>query len=142
MSAKRASWYACVCLLSSLSGCFSYVLNDRNKLDASSHVSIDEHSPISTVTWSTVWGGHIPVWEPLRCVHEDGSVHRVLDADKDRSCKVNKPICASGIGRTQVSLLAYSVPLAILTLGLVMPAQITLYCSTASEPDVGPQGPQ
>jgi hypothetical protein len=142
MSAKLASLSACVFILSCLSGCFSYVLNDRNKLDASSHVPIDEHSPISTTAWSTIWGGSIPVWEPLRCVHEDGSVHRVLDADKDRDCKVSKPICGAGIGRTEVSLLAYSVPLAILTLGFAMPAEITLYCSTASEADTDIQGPQ
>jgi hypothetical protein len=140
MSVKLAS--LCICILSCLSGCFSYVLNDRNKLDASSHVPIDEHSPISTVAWSTIWGGSIPVWEPLRCIREDGSVRRVLDAEKARNCKVNKPICGSGIGRTEVSLLAYSVPLAILTLGLAMPAEITLYCSTASEPDTELQGPQ
>mgnify|MGYP006777820501 FL=1 len=143
MSAKLASLCAGFGLVSCLSGCFSYVHHDRGAR-ADFRLPIDENKPISTTEWSTVWGGNIPVWQPLRCTYADGSVHYVVEEEKDRLCKHYKPVCEKGVGKTQVSLLAYSVPLAILTLGLAMPAEITLYCSTASEPDgpAGPSGPE
>jgi hypothetical protein len=129
-----------------LSGCFSYVVHDRGSR-ADFRQPIDEHKPISTVEWSSIWGGNIPVWQPLRCIYDDGSVHYVLEPGKDANCKHYKRVCEQGVGRTQVSLLGYSLPLAILTLGFVMPAEITLYCATApvedasGEPDE-PLGPE
>jgi hypothetical protein len=147
MSAKLASWCACVAVLSCLSGCFSYVLHDRGTR-ADFQLPIDEHKPVSTTMWSSIWGGSIPVWRPLRCIYQDGSVHYVLDEQEDRNCKQYKRVCEKGVGRTQVSLRGYSLPLAILTLGFAMPAEISVYCATAAaEPETpscpdGPLGPQ
>lgn len=138
MSKTVVSFGAVLCL----TGCFSYVHHERGAR-ADYRVPIDENKPISTIEWSTVWGGSIPVWQPLRCTHEDGSVHYVLGAEQDRQCKHYKPACEKGVAKTQVSLLGYSLPLAILTLGFAMPAQLTIYCSTASDPGpaTGPSGP-
>jgi hypothetical protein len=131
-----------LCVMSCLTGCFSYVHHERGGSELS-RLPIDENKPVSTIEWSTIWGGNIPVWEPVRCTYADGNVHYVLDADKDPQCKFYKPVCEQGVAKTQVSLLGYSLPLAIVTLGFAMPAELTVYCSTASEPGPshGPSGP-
>lgn len=129
--------------MSCLTGCFSYVHHERGG-SLLARLPIDENKPVSTIAWSTIWGGSIPVWEPLRCTYADGTVHYVLDVETDPQCKFPKLVCPSGVAKTQVSLLGYSLPLAIVTLGFAMPAELTIYCSTASEPSVGtgPSGPQ
>lgn len=128
--------------MSCLTGCFSYVHHERGGSQLS-RVPIDENLPVSTIEWSTIWGGSIPVWEPLRCTYADDSVHYVLDAEKDPQCKGYKLVCPNGVAKTQISLLGYSLPLAIVTLGFAMPAQITIYCSADSQPGAatGPSGP-
>lgn len=125
-----------------VTGCFSYVHHERGG-SLHSRLPIDENKPVSTIEWSTVWGGVIPVWEPVACTYEDGSLHYVLDAEKDRQCKLYKPVCENGVAKTQVSLLGYSLPLAIVTLGFAMPAKLTVFCSAApSAASIGPSGPK
>lgn len=123
-----------------LSGCLSYALHDRAPR-AEFKLPIDEDKPITTVKWSTVWGGSIPVWKPVRCWHADGSTHYLNDAESDPQCTHYERVCEQGVGRSEVALLGYSLPIALLTLGFAMPAELTVYCSTASAPS-GPLGPE
>jgi hypothetical protein len=122
-------------------GCFRYVYHDRGARP-DFKLPIDENSPRSDIRWS-LWWGQASVWKPVGCFYADGSTHYIHD-ESDPQCTRYFQICESGPGRTEVQLLAYSIPLAILTLGIAMPAEVTTYCSVSSAPSEasGPSGPE
>jgi hypothetical protein len=138
-SAKRVRSVAIAALTIASSGCFSYVYHDRGARP-DFRVPIDENAPHSDIRWS-LWWSTAHVWKPIGCFYADGSTHYVDDDSPDPKCQRYFPLCEHGVGRTEVHLLVYSIPSAIVTLGMAMPAEATVYCSVVSEPN-GPSGPQ
>lgn len=137
---SRYPWIcACQLFLFSVAGCFSYTYHDRGPGPTFSKVDVDENLTRSELRWSSFWGGQEDVWKPIGCQYADGTQH-LIGGDRDPSCVSYFELCPYGIGRFDVKLLFYSVPLAVLTLGMVMPAQTTAYCATSPK-DVGPGGP-
>jgi hypothetical protein len=127
-------WLLCALVMSS--GCYRY--QARGPAPSFNYVGVDENAPRSSIRWSTFWGGHRDVWQPIGCVHADRSTH-IVSGEKDPECIGYYQVCEHGAGRVDVDLLVYSVPLALVTLGMVMPVEATIYCATT--PPSGPRGP-
>ena len=99
-----------------LSGCYSHGYQRRSAVAPNSFVAIDEQKPIETTKWSYLWGlandaPYAPA--PGEC---DGK----------------------GAGKVDVTVPWYGTPLMLITLGIVMPARVIVYCNTESAPATGP----
>lgn len=115
----------------SMTGCYRYTYVERNGPQLSA-VPIDRNLPQSTMRWGYLWG--IPpenVWKPAGCT----------ELEADGSCAEQIPMCDEGIGEVTVGTPGYALPLALVTLGLVMPMKITVYCATSRSSGAPPVGP-
>ena len=131
-------WWSSVTLASALmlaalsagSGCATYGYAARGPAPDYSQVAIDRMTPRSSCRWSYFWGWKSSLWSPLDCAETDSVTNR---------CKrVIDPCDGNGAGEVEVSLGWYTVPMAILTLGMAVPSKLTIYCSTQTRPERGP----
>jgi hypothetical protein len=121
------------------SGCFPFVYHARQGVGPDySEVAIDWNDPHSSIRWGTFWGVG-DTWEPIACSYADGSTHTV-NGKADKQCTHYFALCEHGVGRVQAQPLFYSIPLAVVTIGILFPVEMTGYCSTDSMPS-GPSGP-
>ncbi len=134
--AFRAAWHGWFCAVGVLaavgaSSCASFAYVDRGPGSGSGEGAYDVMTPRSEVRWSFLWGRVRPLWSAWDCTQRA----------PDGSCLQGRDPCdGKGAGRVDVALTAYSVPLALLTLGAAVPAQLTIYCSTSQAPSDGPCG--
>jgi len=98
-------------------GCATYSFAARGPPPDRSTVPIDRNTPVESTQWSFLWGTVTKLWSPLP-----------------------DPCDGNGAGQVEVSLAWYSVPLAVVTLGTVIPGNVTVYCSTLHPPAPG-KGP-
>jgi hypothetical protein len=98
-----------LCLLAS--GCYSFAYHTLDGPPNYSEIAIDTIKPESEVRWSYAWGlAGDDVW------------------NKKDLCAGQPP------GKVEVELPWYSPFLMVFTLGIVVPARVTVYCSTGEGP--------
>jgi hypothetical protein len=97
------------------SGCYRYAYHERNPVGSHDLIAIDRQEVESYTAWSYFWGLRQSEWapDPLAC---DGN----------------------GAGRVEVGFRWFSVPLMLLTLGVVAPTEMVVFCSTDNAPGEGP----
>jgi hypothetical protein len=98
------------------SGCYRYAYHERSPVAGQSYTAIDEQKPLESVQFSYAWG--LASEEPY--------------SPEARECD------GKGAGKVEVVTPWYGVPLALVTLGIVVPARVILYCNTNSAPGEGP----
>ncbi|MGH7440303.1 MAG: hypothetical protein ACRENE_31810 [Polyangiaceae bacterium] len=86
-------------------------------------------TPQSSVRWSYLWGAYSSLWSPVSCTAHDASGNCTHASD---------PCEGKGAGEVDVTLPIYSYALALVTLGIVVPAKVTVFCSTLTPPTTGP----
>ena len=98
-----------LCLLS-LSACYSFSYRTLQPPNFT-EIAVEEVNPKSVVRWSYFWGlSGSDVWN-------------------------EKDLCANeNPGKVEVELTGYSALLMLLTLGMVFPARVTVYCATGEGP--------
>lgn len=112
------------------SGCASYAHAARGPGPNYSQLPIDATTPVDSTRWSFFWGLKSSLWSPLNCVQTDPVT---------QECKrAVDPCDGNGVGKVDMDLAWYSVPLAVLTLGMAVPSHIKFYCSTLRPPSTGP----
>jgi hypothetical protein len=125
--------FAAIVLLATLGAaglrCATYGYAARGPAPDYSALPIDRMTPQTSVRWSYFWGLKSTVWSPLECSRVDptGKCLRAWD-----------PCDGHGVGQVDVNLAWYTVPLAFVTLGMAVPTELTIYCSTLVPPDRGP----
>ncbi len=115
-------------------GCYGYAYHRRGPGPSFGKVAIDEHKPEKKVCWSLFWGLKREEWLPVACA----------PGEKGPACKPVADVCGGkGAGRVEVKFVWYSALTMIGTLGLAVPNQVTIYCSTEEGPDTDPfaEGP-
>ena len=122
------TWAIVFVASAALAGCHGYAYHDRGPAPDFNMVAIDKE-PHQSVRWSYLWGLYTDEWTPRQCVKPDAA----------GACAQWVRLCGSGVGRFETSLLPYSVPVLLATLGIAMPAKVAVYCSTDSAPG-GPVG--
>jgi hypothetical protein len=111
-------------------GCFSY--HTRLAGPGLSTVAIDKE-PHSAVRWSYVWGLFQDVWKPAECVQRDAR----------GTCLQEAAYCTKGVGKVDVAMTWFSVPVGLVTLGTVFPMRVSAYCATENQSGTPlPPGPQ
>jgi hypothetical protein len=112
------------------SGCATYGFAERGPSPDDSTDAVDENAPQESTRWSFFWGVAAPsYWSPIECVEKDNTGKCVKTRDQ---CDGN------GAGKVIFSLEWYSVPMAVLTLGMAIPSKATVYCSTQKPACSGP----
>jgi len=125
---RRAALRAVVGLLLSVqAGCYGYAHHVRGPGPDFSNLPINKE-PKSEIRWSYAWGLLEDEWSPIECARTDAKGH----------CTSYVNVCDNGVGRVEVTLPGYAVPLMLLTIGIVLPVRVSAYCSTQAPPDVGP----
>ena len=78
-------------------------------------VAIDEQQIETQTEWSYFWGLRTSEWapDPVKC---DGN----------------------GAGRVEAGFRWFSAPLLLLTLGMAVPVELSIYCNTERAPSPGP----
>jgi hypothetical protein len=78
-------------------------------------IAIDRQQVVTHTAWSYLWGLQQGEWtpDPSRCE-------------------------AAGAGRVEVGFRWFSVPLMLLTLGIVVPSEMVVFCNVDTAPDDGP----
>ena len=110
-------------------GCATYSYSARGPGPDYSQLPLDKDTPRTSTQWSYLWGMLSHVWSPLDC---GPSVP--LD-----QCKQPKDPCdGQGVARFETKVPWYGVPLAVVTLGLAVPADLTIFCSVNQAPGTGP----
>ena len=99
----------------SASGCYSYSYHQLHALPPHDRIAVDRQAPVSETHWSLLWGGVQSEWTP-----------------PSAACD------GRGAGRVDTHFVWYSVPLLVLTLGIAVPAETTVYCTTDEAPGEGP----
>ncbi|HET7787729.1 MAG TPA: hypothetical protein VFL36_17280, partial [Myxococcales bacterium] len=92
--------------------CAAYAQASRGPAPDFSQLPIDAMTPRESTQWSFFWGMKSSLWSPLDCVKNDartGKCERARD-----------PCDGNGVGRVEMSLPWYSVPLAVVTLGMAI----------------------
>ena len=116
-------------VLCCLQGCYSYAYYGRMGAPDFGKLPIDRNNPISATRWAYLWGLLEDEWAPLECVEQAA----------DGKCKQYVQQCSNGAGRVEVAHMWYSSLMGLVTLGTVVPARVTIYCSTQrAGPDQGP----
>src|SRR4051794_37777933 len=105
-AARQARLLLLLCALPQAGG-FGYASHTRGGPPAFSRVAINKE-PRRKVRWSYVCGLFADEWTPIDCVRPQ----------PDGACAAYAPVCDNGVGRVEVTLAPYSVPLLILTLGM------------------------
>jgi hypothetical protein len=102
-------------LSSAASGCYRYAYHERSLAGPRGLVAIDRQQVEQHTAWSYFWGLQQADWapDPLTC---DGQ----------------------GAGRVEVGFRWFTFPLLLLTLGIVAPNEVTVFCNTDAPPDAGP----
>jgi hypothetical protein len=94
-----------------------------------STLPIDRMTPQESDRWSFFWGMISSVWTPVECIQFDAT----------GSCTQKRDPCdGHGAGEVHLSLAWYTVPMAVLTLGMAIPSKISVYCSTFAPLECGP----
>jgi hypothetical protein len=126
---RRLPWLRGACLVGSFaaSGCYGYAYHQRGGPPSFSRVAINK-DPRRAVRWSYVWGLWTDEWTPIDCAR----------TQPDGRCAIYASVCDAGVGRVEVKLAPYSVPLMLLTLGMAVPVQVDAYCSAETPPVGGP----
>lgn len=112
----------------SQAGCFGYSYHSRGPAPTFDKIAIDYNQPHSEVRWSYVWGLFEDEWAPIEC----------REKDTEGKCVRYVRRCDAGVGRVEARLGPYSVPLMVLTLGMVVPVRVTAFCATHTGPVSGP----
>lgn len=112
-----------------LSACATYGFAARGPPPDRQTVAIDRTHPQSSVQWSFLWGLKSTLWSPLTCTAQDAEGHCLATTE---------PCDGHGVGQFEARLSWYSVPLAVVTLGTVIPSELTVYCATQEGPGSGP----
>src|SRR6266851_3684888 len=110
-------------------GCATYGYAARGPGPDLNTLPVDRMTPQETTSWSFLWGTVSHLWSPLVCAETDATGKCIRSRD---------PCDGHGGGEVHLSLAWYSVPLAVVTLGTVIPGKITVYCSTFVPPNQGP----
>jgi len=111
-------------------GCATYAHAARGPAPDYSQLPIDTMTPRESTRWSCFWGLKSTLWSPLDCIQTDPVTHeckRAID-----------PCDGNGVGKVEMNLAWYSVPMAVITLGMAIPSNIKFYCSTLRRPNIGP----
>jgi hypothetical protein len=111
-----ASAVACVVALGvGASGCYRYAYHERSAVGPRNIIAVDRQQVVSHTAWSYFWGLRSSEWTP----------------DPER-CE------AAGAGRVEVGFRWFSVPLMLLTLGIVAPTEMVVFCNVDNPPGDGP----
>jgi hypothetical protein len=104
-----------------LSGCYQYAYHRRTPQRPFDRIAIDHQTPLTATRWSYFWGllNEEP-WSPGR-QQPPGAV-----------CQ------GKGAGKVEVGMPWYGMPLMLVTLGIAVPNEITIYCTTYRELDASP----
>lgn len=99
----------------SASGCYSYAYQQRSAEGPQGLIAIDRQQIEQHTEWSYFWGLRQAEWapDPLTC---DGQ----------------------GAGRVEVGFRWFTVPLMLLTLGIAVPNEVSVFCNTDASPGKGP----
>lgn len=126
----RSLW-ALVFASFSTSACYTYSYQERNGPDLA-RIAIDRNAPTSEVRWTYLWGVLEDTWAPTGCAEKD----------PQGNCIRQIPLCDEGAGQVTSGMVWYSVPVLLLTVGLVLPMKLEVDCATGrasdSPPPVGP----
>jgi hypothetical protein len=126
MTAKRL---LCAVAVLFLSSCANYSYAARGPGPGWGQLPFDKDTPRTASQWSFFWGLYSHVWSPLDCGPK-------VPADQ---CKQPKDPCDGlGVARFDAQLAWYSVPLAVATLGMAVPLNLTVWCSTQTPVGTGP----
>lgn len=110
------------------SGCLKYGAEGRGPGPTYARLPAAEINPPSAVRWSLLYSGITYPYSPLKCI--DGSA--------SPTCRTMDPCDGKGMAAVDVELPPYSFAMAVLTLGLAVPARVTIRCSTSTAPETGP----
>jgi len=111
--------------LITLGGCYSYSYHHRGPGPTFNKVAIDYNDPASEIHWSYIWGGIQREWTPLQCTNKT----------EEESCKNYTQVCEGrGVGRVEFTFSWYSTLAMLVTLGIAVPTQVTIYCATDQAP--------
>lgn len=111
------------------SSCASYSYVARGPAPDYSQLPSDKDTPRTSRQWSFFWGLYTHVWSPLDCGPQ------VALAD----CRQPKDPCdGHGVAQFDARLAWYTVPLAAVTLGMAVPVNLTVWCSTQQPAGTGP----
>ena len=96
------------------SGCYRYAYHERSA-GSQGLIAIDRQQVEQRTAWSYFWGLQQADWapDPLKC---DGQ----------------------GAGRVEVGFRWFTFPLMLVTLGIAVPNEVTVFCNTDAPPDDGP----
>lgn len=102
-------------LSAAASGCYRYAYDERSLAGSEGLVAIDRQQPEQHTAWSYFWGLQQADWapDPVTC---DGQ----------------------GAGRVEVGFRWFTFPLMLLTLGMAVPNEVTVFCNTDAPPGDGP----
>ncbi len=113
-------------LLTILTNCGTYAYHDRGSGPLFDKVTIDTNDYRTTTRWSFLWGWVENEWTPIDCLEPS--------AAEEGQCEQYVQVCpGQHAGRVEVSRPWYMGLLSLVTLGIVNPARVTMYCSV--EPD-------
>jgi hypothetical protein len=97
------------------SGCYRYAYHERSSVGPHDIIAIDRQQVVSHTAWSYFWGLRASEWTP-----------------DPETCE------AAGAGRLEVGFRWFSVPLMLLTLGIVAPTEMVVFCNVDNPPSDGP----
>lgn len=108
-------WVLALGLSVGTSGCYRYAYQERSAAGSREAVAIDRQQVEQHTGWSYFWGLQQADWapDPLKCD-------------------------AQGAGRVEVGFRWFTFPLMLLTLGVAVPNEVTVFCNTDAPPDDGP----
>lgn len=111
----RASAFVCLLALGGASACYRYAYHERSPIGEHELIAIDRQQVVTHTAWSYWWGLQQSEWtpDPSRCE-------------------------AAGAGRVEVGFRWFSVPLMLVTLGIVVPSEMVVFCNVDTAPDDGP----
>lgn len=97
------------------SGCYRYAYQERSLVGPQGLIAIDRQQVEQRTAWSYFWGLQQADWapDPLQC---DGQ----------------------GAGRVEVGFRWFTFPLLLLTLGIAVPNEVSVFCNTDAPPGDGP----
>jgi hypothetical protein len=131
-------WALATSVLLGSTGCYGYAYQVRAGKNLNA-LSLDAEAHSDT-RWSYAWGLVSDEWSPTKCVQDlDGKCKPPPATCPKPGCDGVCPppqqiICPNGVGRVETDLRPYSMPLFVLTLGIVMPVRVRAYCSAAAPP--------
>ena len=115
--------------VTTLSSCASYSYVARGPGPDYAQLPADNQNPRTQRVWSYAWGNLTFPWSPLDC----GPAVAKADCQQPRD-----PCDGNGVAQFTAKLPWYAVPVAVVTLGLAMPVDLTVWCSTLKPPSTGP----